>query len=160
MNRQAKILFIPYSSNGDSFAHSSSINKDYYPRLLQAVLTRGISGVERIECAAWQLASSARLAFLARRMDVVEQASQLMLALPISHELRLVAHLYDRLCTFEQRDLEGTRHVAELVLEEAMPQHRARALQSIAATYYDDGRVDEARHSISQRQKQRRDVTR
>ena len=144
MNTQAKILFIPSSSSGDSFAQYSSINNDYYQRLIRAALARGISAAEEIEHTGYQLASIARDAYLAHRMDAVEKASQLMLALPISHQLRTVARFYDRLGTMEQRDFEGTRHVAELVFEEAMPQHRARALQSIGATYYDQGRVDEA----------------
>ena len=144
MNKQAKILFIPSSSNGDSFAQNTTINSAYYHRLIQTALTRGINAAEEIESVARQLASIARQAYLARRMDVVQQASQLMLALPISHESRLVALFYDRLCTMEQYGLEGTRHLAELVLEEAMPQHRARALESIGATYYAEGRVDDA----------------
>ncbi|HXG94048.1 MAG TPA: hypothetical protein VNN73_17020 [Blastocatellia bacterium] len=77
-------------------------------------------------------------------MDAVEQASQVMLALPISDELKGIARYYEALCVKHQGDFDKARHSLERVVEEAIPQYRARVLLSIAATHYDTGNISEA----------------
>jgi tetratricopeptide (TPR) repeat protein len=77
-------------------------------------------------------------------MDVVEQASQVMLALPNSDHLNSVARYYQSLCLKQRRDFELARRSLESVVEGTMPQYRARALQIIGATYHESGEPDAA----------------
>ena len=77
-------------------------------------------------------------------MDVVELASQIMLALPLSSQLRNVARHYQALCAKRKGDYEGARYLLERVVEEATPEYRARALQVIGLTYHACGEINDA----------------
>lgn len=147
MNRQASILFniILSSSSGNYLAlQGQTAPRSYYQRLIYSLLSRSIHTKEGFESLGRQLADTARHAYLARQMDAVEQASQIMLALPISSHLRIVAQHYQALCTKQKRDYEGARRLLEGVVEEATPQYRARALQVTGATYHEQGELDAA----------------
>lgn len=91
-----------------------------------------------------QLAIIARHAYLAKKMDAVEQASQLMLALPIADQLEGIAKYYQALCTWRRGDISDARRSLEGVAEESTPQYRARALQIIGLTHHDRGELDAA----------------
>jgi tetratricopeptide (TPR) repeat protein len=116
-----------------------------YSRLLvQALSNSHINRIESFEYIGQLLASLARKAQIARRMDVVEQASQLMLALPLSEPLKGIALFHRATCIASQGDLENARFLFEQVAERSTPQYRARALHCIGATYYKRGNIDEA----------------
>ncbi len=78
------------------------------------------------------------------RMTAVEQASQIMLALPISGQLRSIARNYQALCAKQKGDFDGARILLERVIEEAPLQYKARAMLAIGATHYESGEVDKA----------------
>ena len=147
MNRQARVLlnFISSSSSGDFLAlQETSTQHPYYQRLIYALLTRSLYKAEGIESFGRQLADITRHAYLARQVEVVEQTSQIMVALPISAQLRNVARHYQALCAKRKGDYEGARKLLECIVEEATPHYRARALQIIGATYYEQGEPDAA----------------
>ena len=147
MNRQASILFniIPSSISGNySALQDLAAPRSYYQRLIYSLLSRSMYTTEGFEPLGNQLAEIARHADFARQMDAVEQASRIMLALPISSHLKIVAQHYQALCVKQKRDYEGARRLFEGVIEEATPQYRARALQVIGATYHEQGELDAA----------------
>jgi tetratricopeptide (TPR) repeat protein len=133
------------SSSGVSSALQGRIPQcSFYQQLICSSLTRSIHTSEGIELLGRRLADIARYAYLARQMDAVEQASQIMLALPISCQLRSVARHYQALCAKQKGDYEGARRMLERVVEDSTPEYRARALQITGATYYELGAVDAA----------------
>ena len=145
MNRQASILFniIPSSSSGNySALQGTTVQHSYYQRLIYSLLSRSSYTTEGFQPLCNQLAEIARHADFARQMDAVEQASQIMLALPTSGHLRSIAQHYQALCAKRKGDFDTARRLLERVAEGAMPQYRARALQVIGATYYEQGKVD------------------
>jgi len=147
MNRQARVLlnFISSSSSDDFLAlQETSAQRSYYQRLIYSFLSRSIYKTEGFESLGRQLANIARQADFARQIEVVEQASQIMLALPFSGQLRNVAKHYQALCAKQKRDFDTSRRLLEGVIEEATPHYRARALQVIGATYYEQGEPDAA----------------
>lgn len=77
-------------------------------------------------------------------MDAVEQASQIMLALPIADQLEGIAKYYQALSNWRRGDVSTARRSLEAVAEESTPQYRARALQIIGLTYHDRGEIDTA----------------
>lgn len=91
-----------------------------------------------------RLAIIARHAYLAKKMDAVEQASQLMLALPIADQLEGIAKYYQALCTWRRGDISNARRSLEGVAEGSTPQYRARALQIIGLTHHDRCELDAA----------------
>jgi tetratricopeptide (TPR) repeat protein len=145
-SRQTNNFFIHSSLSGISTAFLQQQKKQfgYYHQLICALLTRRSSTLEGVEQLAKEIAAIAHHAYLARHMDAVEQASQLILALPVSEKLRGVARYYEALCQIQQRDLGGARNKLEQVVENTTSQYRARALQGIGATYFACGEIDNA----------------
>lgn len=116
----------------------------YYRQLIYASLAHSTRSIEGFELLGRQLTQIARHAFLARQIDAVEQATQLMLAFPISDQLEGIAKYYQSLCTKQRGDFDGARRLLESVVEEMTPQYRARAFQIIGATYHESGNPDAA----------------
>ena len=147
MNKQARVLFnfISSSSSDNSLAlQGQTAQHTYYQRLILASLTRSVYTTQGFQLLGRQLESIARHAYLARQMDAVEQASQIMLALPISGQLKTAARHYQALCTKRKGDFDGARRLLERVVEETNSQYRARALQVIGLTHHARGEADAA----------------
>ncbi len=66
----------------------------------------------------------------------------MMLALPISRELKRVAQYYQARRAMLKGDTDSARKLLEGVVEEAIPLYRARALLTMGATYYERGEID------------------
>ena len=147
MNRQARVLlsFIS-SSNSDDFLalRDTSAPCFYYQRLIYSLLSHSICTAEGFESLGRQLGDIARHAYLIKQVEIVEQASQIMLALPLSGQLRNVARHYQALCAKQRGDFDTSRRLLESVIEESTPHYKARALQVIGATYYEQGEPDAA----------------
>jgi len=145
MNRQASILFnfISSSISGNWLARQeSSAPHSYYQQLIYTSLARNLYTIEGFQSLGRQLATIAHQAYFARQMDAVEQASQVMLALPISKELKAAAHYYQAIHTKRKGDFDGARRLLEYVVEEATPQYKARVLHTIGTTYFDSGKIE------------------
>lgn len=146
INKQANILFIQTSICGyGAESQDARSQHSYYHRLIHASLARSAFTSEGFQVLGNQLATVARHAYFAKQMDAVEQASQLMLAVPVSDLLRSVARYYQALCKWRRREIETPRQLRAM-LEDAPPQFRARALQAVGLAYHEFGEVDTALH--------------
>jgi tetratricopeptide (TPR) repeat protein len=145
MNRQASILFNISSSISDSSLalQESTAPHSYYQRLIYPLLARNLYTIESFQFLGRQLAEIARHAHLARQMDAVEQASQVMLALPISRELKAVALYYQAICTWRRGHADEARRMLERVTEKSTA-YRARAWLTIGATHFGQGKAETA----------------
>ncbi|HKQ04918.1 MAG TPA: hypothetical protein VJ464_07285 [Blastocatellia bacterium] len=146
MNEQASILFnITSSFSGNSAGKLElSLQSSYLQRSIYTVLARSLYAQEGFELLGRQLAAIARNAYFARQMETVEQASQWMLALPLSNELKSVAQYYQALCFKRKGDFKNTHELLERVVREAPSPFQARALLSIGATHFDSGETETA----------------
>ncbi|HKP88035.1 MAG TPA: hypothetical protein VJZ26_18165 [Blastocatellia bacterium] len=147
MKRQASILFniISSSISSDSLTlQADSAQHSCYQRVIRSLLPCGIYTTEGFQIIGRQLANIAHQAYSLRQIDRMEQASQIMLALPISSEIKGIAHYYQAICTKRKGDLDSARGLLERVVKEAPQQYRARALLTIGATYFDSGKVEAA----------------
>ena len=77
-------------------------------------------------------------------MDVVEQVSRIMLALPISDDLKHIGLYYQAKGLNRQKDFNQARQILESIVERATPAYRASALKCIGATYFENGQPDAA----------------
>lgn len=147
INKQANILFIPTSISGNSAEPQVALSRyGFYQQLIYPSLARSTYKLEGLQVLARRLEAIAQHAYLARHMDVVEHASQVMLALPIADRLENVVRYYQALCKRSHGDIVSARQALERVVEEASPKYRARALQVIGLTYHECGEVDAALH--------------
>jgi tetratricopeptide (TPR) repeat protein len=146
MNRQANILFNIDSSISDrSLAlQDSTAPHSYYQRLINSLLARNLCTNEGFQSSGRQLAEIARHAYFARQIATVEQASQIMFALPISKELKAVALYYQAICTWKQGQADEARRMLERVTEASTSHYRAQALLTIGATYFGQGKTEAA----------------
>lgn len=151
MNRQASILFnISSSISGNWLAQQeSTAPHSYYQRLIYTLLSRSVCTTEGFQFLGRQLAGIAHHAYFQRQIEAVDQASQMMLALPTSRDLKGIAHYYQAICAKRQGDFEGARELLERAVEEASPQYRAKALLTIGATHFDGGEVEAARDTAA-----------
>lgn len=145
MNKHANILFIQTSIGGYSAEPQDAPSQNgCYQQFISASLARSVYTIEGFQVLGRQLAAIARHAYFAKQMNAVEQATQLMLALPLSKQLEGVARYYQALCIWRRGDRDGARQSLERVAEAAIPQYRARALQIIGLTYHEVGQSDTA----------------
>src|SRR4051812_49258604 len=113
MNEQATILFnISVSFSGNSAGKVElSPHFAYLQRLLCATLARGLYTQEGFELLGRQLAAITRHAYFARQTEAMKEASQLMLALPLSKELKSVAQYYQAIYTRQKGDSANARRL-------------------------------------------------
>jgi tetratricopeptide (TPR) repeat protein len=143
--RQANSLFIPTSISGNSAEPQVAVNQHaYYRQLIQSLLVRSADAVEGLQVLGKQLETIAKQACLSKQMGAVEQACQLMLALPLSAQFESLAQYYQALCTWRRGDTQSARRSLEHLVEKAPPEYRARALQIIGLTYHETGDIDTA----------------
>jgi len=147
MNKQASILFnfIDSSISGNWLARQEpTAQHSSYQRLIYTLLSRSIYTTEGFQSLGRQLAEIARHAHLARQMEAVEQASQVMLALPVSKELKIVALYYRAICAWKQGQADEARRMLERVTEESTSHYRAQALLTLGATQFGQGKAEAA----------------
>jgi len=122
----------------------SSAPHSYYQQLIYALLSRNVYTTESFQSLGRQLAEIAHRAYYIREIETVDQASRMMLALPISSELKGIAHYYQAICAKRKGDFDDAHRLLERALAEAPPPYRARVLLTAGATYHALGEVDSA----------------
>src|ERR1051325_5307368 len=121
MNEQASILLNMSSSFSGNSAGKIDISaqSSYLKRSICTLLARNYYKYEGFETLGRQLVAIARHAYFSRQMEVVEQASQWMLALPLSAELKLVAQYYQAICAWKQDKAGAVNQIFSFALDKA-----------------------------------------
>src|SRR2546423_3350537 len=142
MNEQASILFNISSSFSGHSTWKVGLSAPHFclQRALPASLARNLYTQQGFELLGRQLATIARQAYFARQMDTVEQASQLMLALPLSKEQTAIAHYYHATCVWNR----GLNWKIDQIIEAVSPDYQAQGLFSIATILHRQGRIEAA----------------
>jgi hypothetical protein len=146
MNEQASILFnISSSFSGNSAGKVGlSPHSAYLQRSLYAALARSLYTREGFELLGRQLAAIARNAYFARQTEVMKEASQLMLALPLSKELKSAALYYHALCTWKRGDADEAQRILSHVIDAASAPYRAQGFLSTGGIYFVQGKIEAA----------------
>jgi hypothetical protein len=74
----------------------------------------------------------------------MKEASQLMLALPLSKELKSAAQYYQAICAWKQGNADEARRMLGYVIDKAPPLYQAQGLLSTGATYFGQGKLEAA----------------
>lgn len=145
MNKQASILFIQTSISGYSAEPQDALSQQgSYRQLIYASLARSNYKTEGFQILGRQLAAIARQACLSKQMNAVEQASQLMLALPIADQFEGIARYYQALCRWHNGHVDTVGKTLERAVQDVPPEYKARALQTVGLTYHKRGELDAA----------------
>ena len=78
-------------------------------------------------------------AYALRQMEVLEQASQILINAPLPHQYESIGHYYYALCKLRQGRFDEAQALFGQVVEEAPPQYRARAMLSIGGIFFLNG---------------------
>jgi hypothetical protein len=103
-----------------------------YPVILDDLFARIAVEVDARKAAGW-LAQTARQAYLLRRPDISEWASERILDLPVSSRIQSVATYYS--LQYQNRTLEESRIILTNVIDDAPAGYRERAILELAANY-------------------------
>lgn len=146
MNEQASILFNMSSSFSGNSAGKIDISaqSSYLKRSICTLLARNYYKYEGFETLGRQLVAIARHAYFSRQMETVEQASQWMLALPLSSELKLVAQYYQAICAWKQGKAGAVNQIFSFALDKASPGYQGQGLLTVGATYFGQGKFEMA----------------
>jgi hypothetical protein len=106
-------------------------------------MARQITTIEGLRLAAREIEVIARQAHRARRLDVMEYASQLMLGIPLPGQEIVSAH-YQAQCCRLKGEYDTALKLSGRVVESGSHTYRTRAVLHIGTIYYDIGRFDEA----------------
>jgi hypothetical protein len=144
MNEQATILFNISSSFGGISAGKGelSLYSSYLQRSLYAALARSLYTREGFELLGRQLVAIARHAYFARQTEAMKEASQLMLALPLSKELKSIAQYYQAIGAWKQGDVNEARQMLGHVIDTASPRYQAQGLLTLGTTYVGQGKFE------------------
>jgi hypothetical protein len=124
-------LFIRLTSKS-----SSGLSGRPWPQLYQHILrNKSFLDASATAVVGEELISIAENAHTFRRYDVVEQTSDLMLALPLSKPFKAAGLYYKQLCVADmgRGDLEKAESLLGTIIESGDYKYRARAFSSLAA---------------------------
>ena len=126
-----------------SFKQLAGLQKDishggFYQQIISELMS-GVFAEQIFTRLGNRLAALADHAYGLRQMNVVEQASQLILNLPLDREYESVGRYYGALCLYRKGQSAEARNLLERVAEEAPQQYRGKALVSMSATFYASG---------------------
>jgi tetratricopeptide (TPR) repeat protein len=86
-----------------------------------------------------RLVAVADRAYALRQMDVVEQASLILLNLPLPRDYRSIAQYYQAYCIKRSGQFEKARPLFERVAEEVPSAYKARAIVALGSIAFDSG---------------------
>lgn len=114
----------------------ASGNAELNQQLSQALI-RSINRRQSLGLLAKRLIAIADQAHPFRQMDVVEQASDILLSLPLPREIRSIASYYKAFCLKRRGELDKARAIFERVVDEVPQGYRAKAIIALGSVAFD-----------------------
>jgi hypothetical protein len=138
-------LFLTASSSLKWWYVLPTVNKqDEFYQQLTRMLIKGIrSRQSLVELGNWLIAI-AHKAYSARQMDVVDQASQALMNLPLGNEFRNIAYYYQAYCIKRKGQFDEARTLFEQVADEGSSRYRAKAIAALGSIALDSGDISSA----------------
>lgn len=100
-------------------------------RQISQALIQGMCRRQSLHALAERLIAVADHAYPLRQMEVVEQASGLLLCLPLPHEFKSIACYYKAICLKQRGQIDEARVLFERVAEKATSRYKARAILAL-----------------------------
>jgi tetratricopeptide (TPR) repeat protein len=97
-------------------------------RQISQALIRGMYQRQSLHVLAERLIAVADHAYPLRQMEVVEQASNLLMGLPLPREFKSIACYYKAICLKQRGQIDEARALFEQVAEKATSRYKARAM--------------------------------
>ena len=117
------------------------IAKSDLNRQICEALIRHIDKRQSLHLLADRLIAVADQAYPLRLMETVEQASDLLLGLPLPREYKSIASYYKAFCLKRREEFDGARLLFERVADEATPRYKIRAIIALGSIAFDSGEL-------------------
>lgn len=111
---------------------------EFYQQITEAIIKGTYKKQSFIELGN-RLVAVADRAYALRQMDVVEQASHIILNLPLPRDYGSIARYYQAYCIKRSGQFDKARPLFERVAEEVPPAYRARAIVALGSLAFDSG---------------------
>ena len=132
---KSSLIFIDSSLHRLASCLTANNQAEFYQQISKGLI-RGIFTKRSLEQAGNKLIALAEYADELRQMDAVEQTSQLLIHLPLGNKYKSIGSYYHALCVYRKGQFVEARSLFERAAEKAPQAYKARALLSIAATFY------------------------
>ena len=117
----------------------SPIETAHLNQRISHALIRAINKRHSLDLLATHLIAIADRAYPFRRMDVVEQASDILLTLPLPRKFKSIAHYYKAYCIKRRGQLDEAQNIFEQVVDEVPTEYRARGIIGLGSVAFDKG---------------------
>jgi hypothetical protein len=135
-----KLLFKTVSSlYGFVGADAAQAWRNAWPGLALGAISPILTSEKELRRIGWQLVKLARHASFAKRMDVVEGASEVIAGLPLPPEIKTVAHYYQAVVEKHRGNVEHARLILAQIACGPPSAYRGRAFLELGWTYVDAG---------------------
>ena len=121
-----------------------TIGKPELNQQISQAIIRRIKRRQSLTTLAEKLIVVADQAFAFRQMDAVEQASDILLNLPLPREFKSIAHYYKAFCVKRRGQFDEARARFERVADEATPRFKTRAIIALGSLELTRGDVQSA----------------
>ena len=125
---ESNLIFTSFPSLIRMAGIPSTIAKPELNQQISQALIRGIHQHQSLHLLAERLIAVAAQAHPLRQMETVEQASDLLLGLPLPREFKSIACYYKAICLKQRGQIDKARVLFERVAEKAKSRYRARAI--------------------------------
>lgn len=132
---KSNLIFIDSSLHRLASCLTANNQAEFYQQISKGLI-KGISTKQSLEQVGNKFIALAEYADELRQMDVVEHASQLLIHLPLGNKYQSIGNYYQALCVYREGRFVEARSLFERVVEKAPQAYKAKALLSIAATFY------------------------
>ena len=136
---KSNLTLISLSSFNHVVGWTPAIGKPELNQHISQALICCINRRQSLNLLAERLISIADQAYPFRQMDVVEQASDLLLGLPLPREFKSIANYYKGFCIKRRGQFDEARALFEIVADEAPIRYRARAIIALGSIAFDSG---------------------
>ncbi len=136
---KSNLTLISLSSFNRKAGRISTIEKPELNQQISQALIFCINRRQSLNLLAERLIAIADRAYPFRQMDIVKQASDLLLGLPLPREFKSIAHYYKGFCIKRRGQFDEARALFEMVADEAPIRYRARAIIALGSIAFDSG---------------------
>ena len=135
----SNLVLIRYSSSKVlADLHNASGTDEFYQQIAQWLL-KSISTEQAINGLGRRLIAIAHRAFTFRQIEIVEQASQMLMSLPLSDQYRSIGLYYHSLNLRRQGQVAEAQTTLEGLVDRVSVQYRGRVIMSLAGLATDRG---------------------
>lgn len=136
---KSNLAFTVISSFNPMVDIQSAIGRPEFNQQIFQTVIRRINRRQSLNQLAEKLIAIADIAYPLRQMETVEQASDILLSLPLPREYKSIASYYKAFCIKRRGQFDEARAMFEEVADDPSSKYKARAIIALGSVAFDSG---------------------